>query len=127
MPIVSGNIEHPLRDMWETQAEEALKESKNGGIKFDNDKPDYSLIPPNALEDVVKVLTIGAKKYDRHNWKKLDNIDDRYFAAAQRHLWALQKGETFDDETGIHHGAHAICCMMFLVEYNYLQNTKLKV
>ena len=112
---------------WNTKAKLAKKKSVNGGIKFDEDKPDYSLIPPNALEDAVKVLTIGAKKYDRHNWKKLDNINDRYFAAAQRHLWALQKGETFDKETGIHHGAHAICCIMFLVEFYYLQNNKNKV
>jgi len=112
---------------WATLAESAKKQSANGGIKFDDNKPDYSLIPPNALEDAVKVLTIGAKKYERLNWKKLDNIDDRYFAAAQRHLWALKKGETFDDETGIHHGAHAICCMMFLVEYYYLQTDKNKV
>ncbi len=112
-----------LQEHWHNQAAEALDKSTNGGIKFDSGKPDYSLLPPNALEDVVKVLTIGAKKYDRHNWKKLDNINDRYFAAAQRHLWALQRGETFDDETGIHHGAHAICCMMFLVENTYLQTT----
>ena len=97
------------------------------GIKYDSTKPDYSLVPPNALDDVVKVLTYGAQKYDRNNWQFLENLDNRYFAAAQRHLWALKKGETFDDETGIHHGAHAICCMMFLVEYDYLQNTKPKV
>lgn len=112
---------------WKDKAKAAKKKSTSGGIKFDDDKPDYSLLPPNALEEVVKVLTIGAKKYDRHNWKKLDNIDDRYFAAAQRHLWALQKGEIYDDETGIHHGAHAICCIMFLVEINSLQNNKHKV
>lgn len=112
---------------WAVLAESAKKKSANGGIKFDDNKPDYSLIPPNALEDVVKVLTIGAKKYERHNWKKLDNIDDRYFAAAQRHLWALQRGETFDDETGIHHGAHAICCIMFYVENYYLQTNQNKV
>ena len=109
---------------WKAKAKAAKKKSTTGGIKFDDNKPDYSLIPPNALDDAVKVLTIGAKKYDRHNWKKLENIEDRYFAAAQRHLWALKRGETFDDETGIHHGAHAICCMMFLVENYYLQNDK---
>ena len=91
------------------------------GIKFDSKKPDYSLIPPNALDDVAKVLTYGAQKYDRHNWKQLENLDTRYFAAAQRHLWALQRGETLDAETGIHHAAHAICCMMFMLEFYYLQ------
>lgn len=92
------------------------------GIKYDSEKPDYSLIPPNALDDVVKVLTYGAQKYDRNNWQKLENLDDRYFAAAQRHLWALKKGETHDSETKVHHAAHAICCMMFLLEFNYLQS-----
>jgi hypothetical protein len=97
------------------------------GIKFDKEKPDYSLIPPNALDDVVKVLTYGSKKYDRDNWKELEDSDNRYFAAAQRHLWALKKGETYDDETGIHHGAHAICCIMFLIEFNYVQNSKTNI
>ena len=94
------------------------------GIKYDSEKPDYSLVPPNALDDVVKVLTYGAQKYDRNNWQHLEDLDNRYFAAAQRHLWALQRGETTDDETGIHHAAHAICCMMFLLEFYYLQTAK---
>jgi len=91
------------------------------GVKYDSKKPDYSLIPPHALDDVAKVLTYGAQKYDRHNWKQLENLDTRYFAAAQRHLWALQRGEILDEETGIHHAAHAICCMMFMLEFYYLQ------
>ena len=69
--------------------EEELKsynEKKKEGVKYDKTKPDYSLVPPRALNDVVKVLTFGAAKYDRHNWKKLDNLEDRYFAAALRHL-----------------------------------------
>ena len=94
------------------------------GIKYDSEKPDYSLIPPNALEDVAKVLTHGAQKYDRNNWQHLENLDNRYFAAAQRHLWALRRGETSDPETGIHHAAHAICCMMFMVEFSYLQTNQ---
>jgi hypothetical protein len=91
------------------------------GVKYDSKKPDYSLIPPHALDDVAKVLTYGAQKYDRHNWKQLENLDTRYFAAAQRHLWAIQRGEILDEETGLHHAAHAICCMMFMLEFYYLQ------
>jgi hypothetical protein len=94
------------------------------GIKYDDSKPDYSLIPPRALNDLVKVLTFGAKKYDRHNWKKLENAEQRYFAAAQRHLWAVVRGETHDPESGEHHYAHALCCIMYLLEFYSLQEPK---
>jgi hypothetical protein len=88
------------------------------GVKYDNNKPEYGLIPPYALEEVAKVLTFGAQKYDRDNWKKLDNLERRYFDAAQRHMWAIKRGEKNDPESSLHHAAHAIACMMFLLEYN---------
>ena len=91
------------------------------GVKYDKLKPDYSLIPPRALDDMVKVLTFGAKKYDRDNWKKLKNLEDRYFAAAMRHLWAVRRGETHDEESGEHHYAHALCCISYLLEFYSLQ------
>lgn len=86
------------------------------GIKYDNDKPEYGLLPPFAIEETVKVLTFGAKKYDRENWRKLDDLHNRYFNAAQRHLWAIKRGESRDPETGMHHAAHAMCCLLFLLE-----------
>jgi len=89
---------------------------KTKGIKYDGDKPDYSLIPPYALEETVKVLTYGSVKYSRDNWRLLDDAKNRYFAAAQRHMWALQRGETHDPESGLHHAAHAACCMLFYYE-----------
>lgn len=88
------------------------------GVKYDTEKPDYSLVPPFALDEVVKVLTYGAKKYERENWKKLERAKDRYFAATQRHLWAIRRGETHDPETGLHHAAHAIASMMFFIEFD---------
>ncbi len=111
----------------DTLYEEELKtyqEKVKEGVKYDKTKPDYSLIPPSALDDMVKVLTFGAEKYSRHNWKKLDNLEDRYFAAAQRHLWAVMRGETHDPESGEHHYAHALCCIMYLLEFYSLQNTE---
>lgn len=86
------------------------------GIKYDSEKPDYSLIPPNALDETVKVLTYGAKKYAPDNWRKLDNALNRYFAAAQRHMWAIKRGEIHDPETNLHHAAHAIASLMFFIE-----------
>lgn len=84
------------------------------GIKFDNEKPDYSLVPFGALDEVVKVLTYGAKKYDRHNWQHVDDI--RYQAALMRHFSAYMQGEANDPETGISHLAHMGCSVLFLLQ-----------
>ena len=63
------------------------------GRKYDKGKNLYNLIPPHALDEVVKVLTFGAVKYnepiDQENWRLVSNPEQRYFAAAQRHLWAM--------------------------------------
>ena len=56
------------------------------GVKFDNGKTEYSLLPPFALEEVATVLTENTKKYDRENWRYVDNLERRYFDAGQRHL-----------------------------------------
>jgi len=87
-----------------------------GGRKFDGDKLEYSLLPAVALEQVVQVLTFGAKKYEPNNWRRVPDANRRYFDAAQRHLWAYKQGEQFDQETGQSHLAHAICCIMFMAE-----------
>jgi len=34
-----------------------------------------------------------------------------------RHLTAWWAGEDLDPESGLHHLAHAACCLMFLLEY----------
>jgi hypothetical protein len=46
----------------------------------------------------------------------VDSAADRYFAAARRHMSAVRRGESYDEETGVHHYAHAICSLLFLLE-----------
>jgi len=92
--------------------------TKEVGIKYDSEKPDYSLLAPDALEELVKVLTYGANKYSRDNWKQLTDANNRYFAASMRHMWALRRGEELDPESGLSHIAHAMASMMFLFELN---------
>tara|TARA_B100000131_G_C18096323_1_gene604164 strand:+ start:1459 stop:1737 length:279 start_codon:yes stop_codon:yes gene_type:complete len=87
----------------------------NQGIKFDFDKVQYDLLDPYALEDMAKVLTMGAKKYGRYNWKNVD--EHRYVAAMMRHFEAYRKGEPCDPESGLSHLAHAMVNLMFL--YNF--------
>lgn len=94
---------------------------KPEGLKYDGGKPEYGLLPPVALEEIAKVLTVGAKKYARENWRYVDDAPRRYFDALQRHVWAWKRGEHLDPETGLSHLAHAGCCLMFLLELDELE------
>jgi hypothetical protein len=93
-------------------------ESTSKGRKFDGDKLMYGLLPPLALEETVKVLTFGAKKYEPDNWQFVPDSKRRYFDALQRHLWAWKQGEQIDQESRLPHLAHAMCCLMFLYEHD---------
>jgi len=93
-----------------------------GGRKFDGNKLEFGLLPSKALEATVDVLTFGAQKYERDNWKKVPDSKRRYFDALQRHMWAWKNGETLDPESGKHHLAHAMCCLMFLYEHDTIHS-----
>lgn len=84
------------------------------GKKFDVGKPKLSLIPPAALVEIGKVLTLGAEKYAPGNWRKVRPWS-RYSDAALRHLYAWLAGEDQDQEWGLSHLAHAGCCILFLL------------
>lgn len=86
------------------------------GVKFGGAKPMMDLIPPLMELEVARVLTAGAQKYSPDNWRQVPDLRRRYIAAAKRHINALSQGIALDDETGLHHAAHAVCCLMFLGE-----------
>ena len=94
------------------------------GRKFDTEKPKTYLLPPKALMEVSRVLTIGAEKYDEENWRKLDNLQNRYTGATLRHLFAHMDGEKLDPETNLSHIAHAVCCLLFKLEIEIEQTEK---
>lgn len=84
------------------------------GTKFDGEKIRLELFSPWFIEEMGRVLTSGAVKYDDHNWAKGISTT-RLVGAALRHVYAYLKGERNDSEWGYHHLAHAACCCMFLV------------
>jgi hypothetical protein len=90
------------------------------GVKNDSEKPRWELLPLATVEDMVKVLTYGAKKYAPDNWKHV-RPKERYLAAALRHLTAWQHGEVIDPESNLPHLAHALCSILFL---HYLDSEK---
>ena len=92
-------------------------------LKFDKEKIRVDLFPLEFVEEVSKVLTFGASKYEADSWKTLQNAEKRYYGALLRHLIAIEKGEEFDPESGLPHLSHAACNMVFLMFF-YLKNKK---
>lgn len=92
--------------------------SREQGRKDDSSKLRYSLLPVGTVNQVVQVLEFGSKKYADNNWQKVENSRTRYYDAVMRHIDAWWHGEKTDSETGLHHLAHAICCLMFLMWFD---------
>lgn len=91
-----------------------MKQTTEGGLKADTEKPPMELLDPYAMEQIALVLAFGRDKYEAHNWRKGIRIT-RLLAAALRHAFALLGGETKDPESGLSHAAHLGCCAMFLI------------
>jgi hypothetical protein len=85
------------------------------GLKYDNGKIKYNLIPIECIEDLAKILTMGSEKYADNSWQQVENGEERYFAALMRHLVASRKGDKIDEESGLSHLAHAMCNVVFLL------------
>lgn len=73
--------------------------SEQHGVKYDDNKVLYSLVPPHALQAVAQNLTDGLRKYPaRNNWMQVENAQERYLDALYRHLEAHRRGDVYDTE-----------------------------
>jgi hypothetical protein len=93
------------------------KSPLTNGTKFDTGKLRWDLLPPDAMKELVTVLTKGAEKYADRNWEKGMQWG-RIKAALERHINAWELGERNDPEFGTHHLAHAMWCAMVLLTYD---------
>lgn len=82
---------------------------KDGSGKDDraDGKPRWELLPLDAIEEIVRVYTMGAEKYADDAWKTIPDAHRRYLAALFRHIAAYERGERKDKESGLSHLAHA--------------------
>lgn len=91
------------------------------GTKYDDEKIQYTLIPPFALQEAARNLTVGLRKYkERDNWKKVENAEQRYMDAIYRHIEAVRRGEIYDTESGAEdmpHLAAVVVNAMFVLEF----------
>lgn len=88
-----------------------------GGLRYNNEKLRYDLMPTDSVAEFVKVLTYGAKKYAARNWERGQPWSVPY-ASCMRHLQAWHSGEDIDSESGLLHLAHAVCNLMFLLAFH---------
>lgn len=94
------------------------------GLKYDTGKLPLDLLDVDALSAVADVLAFGAKKYHAENWREGVSYR-RVYGAIMRHLFRWWKGEKADEETGLHPLAHAMCELMFLLNYELNNRTEL--
>lgn len=86
------------------------------GLHLDEGKPQVDGIDPDFLLAIGEILTYGAEKYAKYNWTKGIHFT-RIYASVMRHLLKWYACEDEDDESGLHHLAHAACDLMFLWTY----------
>lgn len=88
------------------------------GQKHDSGKPEPVLLMGacgDAIDSLIAVLTYGARKYSPDNWKRVEELENRYLNAALRHLNADRRTPT-DPESGLPHLAHAIVSLIFILQ-----------
>jgi hypothetical protein len=88
---------------------------KTQALRYNEGKLQWSLVDFKSLEGLVRVLEMGAKKYDKHNWKKGMPVT-QVSESLMRHLFAYLSGEDTDPESGLSHMSHVLCNAMF-IEY----------
>jgi hypothetical protein len=92
--------------------------AKQTAIKYDEGKRDWSLLPLESVEEIIKVLEFGQNKYSAWNWANGGGFKyTRVFNSLCRHIFAWARGEDNDPESGLNHLAHASCNLLFLLYY----------
>ena len=101
-----------LRDQIEEKAQ-AARDLKPRGLKAP-----MHLLPYRPLRAIVGALHDGGTKYAPENWREARG-DHRevYGSALRRHVSAYIDPDysDFDDDSGLHHLAHAGACVLILL------------
>ena len=88
--------------------------------KYDSGKWDPTIVSPDMIHAIAKVMEFGAQKYGRDNWRKCEN-PEKLLAATLRHIHAHQKGEVLDTDSDLPHLHHALCNLAFIAHFKELE------
>jgi hypothetical protein len=80
-------------------------------------KPEaFAFVPVWPQEEVARVYSFGAKKYEPGNWTRGYRWS-LSISALFRHIFKFLAGESVDQESGFHHLAHAVFHLFALMEW----------
>lgn len=77
------------------------------GPKIEENKPEYAILPWDAIEELARVFEYGSIKYKKPFTYRIGITVSKLVSASIRHLlqWFYYRQE-IDPETGCHHLAH---------------------
>jgi hypothetical protein len=82
-------------------------------LRYNEGKPQWSLVDFDALEGLVRVLEAGLDEYPKDNWKKgMPTLE--ICESILRHTFAYMRGEDIDPKSGEWHSDHIQSNAMFL-------------
>lgn len=85
--------------------------------RYNEGKPDVSLVPSEFILASARAMTYGAKKYKAGNYLLADGMPvTTVYASMMRHLLAWHEGELYDDESGLLHTDHIAANLAMLIE-----------
>lgn len=78
-------------------------------LKFDEGKPQPTLVHPEMITGLARIFEYGLTKYSRNSWMNFtaEQAASCLPDSALRHLFAWLQGERIDQESGRHHLLHA--------------------
>lgn len=101
-------------------------------LKLDDGKIDWTYLPFDALESVVRVLMWAASRggpYARDSWREIaphptkGTPDARSLRSAVRHIVQDLRGELLDPASQEAHLAHAVCQLLFAIAHRRMSVT----
>ena len=91
----------------------------------------WTLIPWKMMGWIVDAMCSGLTKYKAESWKDVENGENYYYDALLRHITeyreALEDGNVkkeFDDQSGLHHLAHAGCNSIIVLWFAFQRINK---
>ena len=97
--------------------EEEVQMGKETAARFSAGKIRHDLIPSWPIDELAKVYSYGASKYDSDNWRKGLKWRKDVIGPLKRHLEKWIRGEKIDEESSCHHLAMVLWNVCTLMEY----------